>query len=159
MSAKRILVSGGIFITILVALLCMSLIWAIYSWEDDFLFLDRDQPYNVATMFTIALMENRSESAKSMVIPSQWARIDQWMVEHQPVSCPAPIGISEEPTWWSTGGGLSDDGSMYELPGLILSLPCPDENDLYRLVVEDISLRYTEKGWLVEDWGQIIEQR
>jgi hypothetical protein len=158
MHMKRVLIFGCIFGTMLVVLLCVGLTWAIFSWEDDFFFLDRNRPNDVSRIFMVALMENRGESAKSMVMPSQWARIDQWTTEHQSVSCPVPVGISDEPTWWSTDSKANSDGDVYRLSLLILSLPCPDENQRYRLTIEDISLRQTERGWLIEDWGQITEQ-
>jgi hypothetical protein len=150
----------GCVISLLITLvLVVGFIWAAFSWEDDFRFVNRRHAHGVSEVFTLSLMQNRGEIAKSLVDPSQWLRLERWMDEHQAVTCPPPrIGIPDEPTWWSLSSDADVDNSGYHIPVLILTLPCPNESRLYRLEIEDIELRQTEEGWLIEDWGRVLEE-
>jgi hypothetical protein len=151
----------GCFVTgsILILLLVAGLLWAVFSWEDEFLFSSRHNAYITAETFTLALMQNRVETAKLRTDSSEWPYIDAWLSTHEAVYCPTPRGFTEEPTWWSVGSKKSDDGTEYHLPVLILALPCPTQETTYHLTIEDISMRQTEDGWLITEWGEITESR
>jgi hypothetical protein len=109
-----------------------------------------DTPDGAAFGLIDAFVAADVEKAKSATVPEQWDRIDEWMQEREPFTCPGlgwgSSGIS------GSGLRIADNewhyGAVYQ---------CADERTPYCLLVNDILVRETEDGWKVYDWGSMCE--
>jgi hypothetical protein len=144
-----------IIVTSFLILLAMGAWWLLFTTEAHFLFLNRDSAFEVAEVFTLALMENRIDVLKSLVVRDRWSQIEIWAGKHEAVRCPAPPWDLEDPPWIGIGAFSNNRNERSET--LRLSLPCPDDTHLYCLTVKDLRLERKEEGWQIVDWDEIIE--
>jgi hypothetical protein len=136
--------------------LAVGLWWRLFSKEAIFLLLNRNQAFQVTQAFSLALMENRVETLRSIIDPDEWHQIEVWVDGHDAVTnCAAPPWDLEHPPWFAVGSTSTDGKTRDET--LQLSLPCPEEEKYYCLKIEDIMLERTDDGWLIKDWGAIRE--
>ena len=111
-----------------------------------------DDPESVATELVEAFVAADAERAKSVAVPEQWNRIEEWVEGRQPFECRG--GQWGDPT--GTGGSGHCDVSSGEWSwGLVYQ--CPSRRTPYCLLVNDIRVKQTEDGWRVYDWGAMCE--
>jgi hypothetical protein len=109
-----------------------------------------DSPSGVADELIYAFVTADVEGAKSVTVPGQWDRIEEWMEGREPFKC-------RQGSWDGTGIG----GSCYRAAenemncGLVYQ--CASQSTPYCLLVNDILVRETEDGWKVYDWGSMCE--
>jgi len=92
------------------------------------------------------------ERAKSVTVPEQWDRIEEWMEGRQPFQCRG--GKLLDPTGTGGSGYRAANSDEWEYS---LTYQCASPRTPYCLEINDIRVRETEDGWKVYDWGKICE--
>lgn len=111
-----------------------------------------DEPDEVATELVEAFVAANVVGAKSVTVPEQWDRIEEWMEGRQPFIC---SGEKFMALTGAGGSGYYDAASNEWNWGLVYQ--CDSQQTPYCLEVNDIRIRETEGGWKVYDWGEICE--
>jgi hypothetical protein len=110
-----------------------------------------DSPGGVADVLIEAFVAANVEKAKSVTVPEQWDRIEEWMEGREPFRC---RGGAWDETGISGAGGYSAVNDEWDWS---LTYQCASERTPYCLLVDDIRIRETEDGWKVYDWAAICE--
>ncbi len=120
--------------------------------------VDRDDCTSVCSTFAEAMMDNAGSRAKSLSSPELQGRIDTWVAQH------AVFDVDHCLSWpradideW--GGYMGCD--LEQTPTVLCDYQfyCPLESGhrRYSFSVHDVTLRRTEQGYVVVDWGEIKE--
>jgi hypothetical protein len=149
-SLTKTMATGG---AILLFLLLMSALCSWINYGGYWLIVDKNDPQDVATVFTLSLMQNRERSMKPLVTTERHPQLDSWLATHQAVKCPFPL---DGDTYWLGGIERSyDDKSNVYIYDSVVNLPC--SSSFYLLAVKDIVLEQTEQGWQIVSWGEVCE--
>lgn len=113
--------------------------------------VDRQDYGDVARAFADSLLDNNVRVAKSLTTPEQWGRINAWIANHPPFSCPFSWDIDNE---------RSHGTSLVPKDGELTAVyhhryQCAEEG--YSLTVGDIILERKNEGWLVVEWSRVCE--
>lgn len=114
--------------------------------------VDRNSAGQVAATFVKALTQNNVELARSLVALEQLPRIDEWMSQHTPYTCPVKFLDLEGETMFVVGIFLKDKnvdnwGYVYV---------CAATG--YRFELQNIDLKKTENGYQIIEWSEMCEK-
>lgn len=137
-------------------LLLITLIVGIYFWlfssgEMIFLLLDKDDPRSVQNAFVLAMMTRRLDMAKSLVIPEQEQRVEDWIIDHEKAFCPVKFNR------YGSGVGGQTGEKNYHMFSWSYRFSCLPNSHFQCLLVINLALEYSNEGWLVTDWADIGE--
>ena len=128
-----VIVAGCLFLTVVFTLLP---------------YIDQYDYSHVGMNFAQALIQNNSRLAHRLAVPSQWERIDEWIEDHEPLSCPLSLDGSMA---GSVGGPLEEDRAQ-----LSYHETCIEKQ--YSIEI-DIVLQRQNGRWQVVDWSEVQETK
>lgn len=109
-----------------------------------------DSPEMVADELVYAFVDADVKRAKSVTVPEQWDRIEEWMEGREPFNC-------RQEKWDVIGGGTCYQAADSDEWDCSSDYQCPSQSTPYCLRVNDMLVRETEDGWKVYDWGSMCE--
>jgi len=139
-------------LTILATILLIATACDAWSWN----YSIHEEPNLVAEEFTLSLIENHSQRAYSLTTETRRSTIDTWMEEHEKFKCSAPIWAVDDVRWLTFPSYPPLVDASRELYSVVYMCA---RTPFYMFRIDDISLVKTDRGWLVDDWGEICEAR
>ncbi len=146
---------GGLIFLAVAALGCLNLSYPLRLREG----VNHSHSGNVSRAFFDALMTNDLDLAQSVVIESQYPKLDSWFLKHEPFSCPAYWSFTgddflENPWRDGLGGCQGNSCEYYE------GISCYRSGRLaYSFSIGSIKIQLLNTGWFVIDWDEVSECR
>lgn len=129
-----------------------------FSAKAEYFFLDQEDYLSVSNVFLLALSENNLEVLKSLVSEENHEFLTSWTKNHTDTSCsriPSIPGF-DRPDFEGVSG-LSGDG-MHSTVQWTMYIPCPNDQNLYCLKVENLRLSKTaDNQWKIQNWDDFFE--
>ncbi|MCA9932404.1 MAG: hypothetical protein H6662_13070 [Ardenticatenaceae bacterium] len=143
-------IAGGGVLLLVIAFV-ISYFW-IKNGEYWFI-VNRDDPADVATVFTLSFMRNRERSARRLVAHEEWGQLDNLIATHQAINCAIPID-GDTYLLGALKRSYEEESNTYNYDSLV-SLPC--SNAFYSLSIKDITLQQSNDNWQIIGWGEVCE--
>ena len=111
--------------------------------------LNRNDCLEVAGAFAESLLQNDTQTAKSLAISQQWSRLDDWTAKHAVFHCPRRTWwnpFDENESFWGVGG--QPNGAITATA--TYGYRCYDQG--YYLLIDNIILQPTENDCKAIEW-------
>lgn len=169
--------SYGCLLVVLFPLICCGLLMLLATEDVGYCDgdIDRTSIDVVAEAFVWTLLDNCIDVTKRIVAEGQWNRLDKWETEHDMADCSALSRFFNSTDEWSyqviapvinePDGTVRDDPLFFGESGDVYPVDTIAKVEFYSVWwpcsggdyvdVDNLTFRWTEVGWQVEDWGEI----